>query len=334
MHRKRRREAPKAASPAEELGARVGQNSSPSPGGNSEDRGAGPEEEGDIPGHDKRGSLRWLKDPNTVIAMGTVFLGLLGAVSLWLTRQSLKESRREFVSSFRENQRDFQASERPVLALGRRDGTIAQLVVPGAKSVDPDVGLKVYVQNGGPSSALTPNLRILWPPIIFYSKGQKPMRALPPPPWARNTSHLVRYRNKDGSIEATGTSGPITSQSERVYFFPDLLTKGEYDSMITGGRLMLLRGFYEYCDSFGKYRCQEFTLDYQGAPFDAFSVIGSFDCSTMYHHPAKAAPGVRYLPPCEQPVEREASQKRERAVRSGGAEPGAVAPLVPTHGRH
>lgn len=253
-------------------------------------------------------------DANKVIAVGTLVVAFTGVLGVWLTLNSLKQSQQNFSRGLRETRSDFEATERPVLGLGRKDGVVAEFAVPNAASLDRYVGLRIYVENSGPSAALTPNLQVYRPPLVIFAKGQKPMRPLAPAAGTQPPTHLLRVRNKGGALETVGGGAPIAPGSERMYSFPDLLTKQEYESMVAGGRTMLLNGFCEYCDEFGNYRCQQFTLYYQGAPFNAFSVIDSVDCSSMYAYPRKRVPGAHYLLPCEQPAEREADQARERAL--------------------
>jgi len=74
---------------------------------------------------------------------------------------------------------------------------------------------------------------------------------------------------------------------------------------------MIVEGICEYCDLFGQYTCREFSLFYQGPPFNSFYVTSELNCVNMFQ-PRKAAPGEVNLLPCEQPRERQEREARER----------------------
>lgn len=248
--------------------------------------------------------LCWRKaDPNGIIAFGTILLGLIGVGGLILTYESLQDSRQ----IFRETQK-------PSVSLGRRDGVLAEFVVPqDATLPDQNVGIKIYVQNGGQSAALTVNLGLL--PLNLVLNGIGMGQSAPPkvPLQVNRFQHVLRSRNQNGGWGVSGGSPvSIPPQSEYIYYFPDQVTREQYDSMIQGRRTLLLNGICEYCDSFGEYSCRQFELFWQGAPINTFSEISETDCTMFYGYPPQTTLGETYLLPCEQPDEREERENEER----------------------
>jgi len=218
-------------------------------------------------------------------------------------------------------QQSFEATQRPIVSIGRKDGTLAEFAVPSPKATDQNVGLKIYVQNGGPAPALTPNLGLLLPTLLL-SGSPKPTY-MPP---SKNEFHpLLRSTDGKGNYSFTG-GGSIAPGSEYVFFFPDQVTQEQYDAMIKGEALVQIEGRCEYCDSFGRYTCRDFTLVWRGPPFNAFFKPSESDCAFLYGYPEKAPPNHKFLLPCEQPDEREARQEQERMelLKEAGLAPSIV----------
>jgi hypothetical protein len=72
-------------------------------------------------------------------------------------------------------------TERPLVSLGRKDGTVAEFTVPDNTVPDRKVGLKIYLQNGGQSPALTPNVGLLMGNMETLVRiGQPPPPQQPP----------------------------------------------------------------------------------------------------------------------------------------------------------
>jgi hypothetical protein len=199
-------------------------------------------------------------------------------------------------------------SQRPYVSLGRKDGTLAEFVEPRNPQSGQRGGMKIYFQNGGQSPALTTNVGFLTGVVLtnINGKWQTPAGLK-----SQEVFHnLLRYRdNKGGSGEYTG-SGSIAPQSEYVAFVSELLTQEQLNSMAKGESTLMLQGMIEYCDGFGRYYCRQFTLFFDGPPINAFSEHDEFSCADWYRYPPRQ-PGQTYLPPCEQPDERDARQKKE-----------------------
>lgn len=220
----------------------------------------------------------------------------------------------------------FNANERPLVGLGRKDGILAEFAVPGQGTPDQNVGIKIYLQNSGLSPALTPNLGINFT-LHYLGIGQKQS---PPPVVPLQTGgfqHLARFRTKDGGTNIQrGDTGLIAPQSERLYFFPDKLTRGSYESVLQGKGTVLIQGTCEYCDDLGRYYCRQFMLAYYGPPFNAFYEVSEYDCADMYVYPPLPATGAHWLLPCEQPEERQARDKHEHQALSKQTENSQKAP--------
>lgn len=184
---------------------------------------------------------RWWRDAdsNKIIAFGTILLGALGIAGLVLTYEALSDNRKAF-----------EATQRPFVSLGRKDGTIAEFVVPKDPDLpDQNVGIKIYLQNGGQSPALTPNLGLL--PLNLVLNGIGTGQSTPPkvPLQKNNFQHLLRSADKNGGHQSNAGVASIAPQSEYVYFFSDQISREQYESMIRGQRALMLMGICEYCDA-------------------------------------------------------------------------------------
>jgi hypothetical protein len=206
-------------------------------------------------------------------------------------------------------------TEQPVVSLGRKDGTVAEFAVPNNNMPDQQIGIKIYLQNGGQSPALTPNVEIVQKQIVQL--GQPPSNWINIPE-QHFIHHLFRSRNASGGTLSYYT-GSMAPQSERVYFFPNELTRQQYDLTQPPGTRTLISGYCEYCDLSGQYICRHFELVYRGSPFNAFAEVTEADCAIEYRYPSPP-PGQQFLLPCEQPEERQAREQIERGELRRGAQ--------------
>lgn len=252
-------------------------------------------------------------ESSRVIALGTIFLAVVGIGSLVETKWSLDESRQSF-----------EMSQRPYVSLGRKDGIVAEVVEPkGPVPPDALIGLNLYMKNGGRGPALTPHVGIMMG--VTLRSGGSPPSEHAVQPRGEALPYLLRWKStKDNTIYSNVDTSPILADSEFVHYVPDQFTQEQATALLNGQRYTLLTGRYEYCDEFGNYYCRQFTLDYESAPFDRFVESPWFDCTSWYAYPPRQ-PDQIYLPPCEQPDEREA---RERAERKREIQIAAEAPLA------
>lgn len=248
----------------------------------------------------------------TVIA--TLMLALAAIITNFQTCYAFKDSREAF-----------QTSQRPYVSLGRKDGTVAEFAFDNAHPDNP-VGLKVYLQNGGQSAALSLRISISVPIIVnagkaHYETGpsRKKFEAFEP---------IYRYKFKGGG-EGSVNSNSIPPQSEFVHFDPNLFSSEVVKAFREGQQTALLPGVLEYCDIFGNYTCTSFTLTWFGPPISAFGGVLQGDCGPGYTYPEHPPPfGGIYIQPCEQPDERQEREKAEHAEmlkRTAIANPSAKA---------
>jgi hypothetical protein len=267
-----------------------------------------------------RSVRRWCKlDWNKAAGIATLVVALTSVATLGYTAKSLKDGRKAF-----------EATQRPSVSIGRKDGKIAEFAVPSSDVADPNVGIRIFVQNGGQSAALTPNLGLLPLNVTFSGIGTPPSKPPVVPLMQNDFHHLVRYTSSK-SLPGGDTSS-IAPQSEYSFVFRDQVTRETYDSLMQGKSLLLISGICEYCDLLGNYTCRWFSLSWRGPPFNEFSKDGETDCALLYSYPPKAMPDQRYLLPCEQPEEREAREKYERAdiLKKAEPSPPAPTPTAPT----
>lgn len=232
-------------------------------------------------------------------------LGLIVAAGLlivtawqaWLTRDALRETREEF-----------SAHEQPYVSLGRKDGKIAEFIEP--KTRDDPAGMRIYVQNGGDSPALNPNIGIFNAFLLKAADKNVPdthpfQQNLPRFEW------MVRYRDAQGGIGGNGSGESIPPQSNFEFVIPKVVSQEQFRNIKDGKETVLLWGQLQYCDIVGNYSCRGFWLFFDGPPINSFSEEGESDCANLYSYPPRKS-GQTYLLPCEQPAEREQRQAEEQ----------------------
>ncbi len=235
-----------------------------------------------------------------------VAAGLL--IATWyqgcLTKKALEDTEQQFA-----------ISKRPYVSLGRKDGTIAEFVA----SEDPTVpvGIRLYMQNGGQSPALNPEIALRLKMLFITAKGQTahPKDKYPYQGKGEAFSFITRYKVKN-SLYAQSSGGSGTSippQSEYIHDSPSQVSLEQYRLLQTGERFLMLFGMLQYCDELGNYTCRQFTLSFNGPPTDAFTEIDEMDCAPLYFYPNPPGPlTTEYLLPCEQTDERNQREKQER----------------------
>jgi hypothetical protein len=244
------------------------------------------------------------KPPDSMVAVWGLYAGITVAAIYALQYSAMLQSNQAV-------QRAFESSQRPMVSIGRKDGMVAEFVVPAPEMPNQNVGIKVYVQNGGQSPAITPNVSLI-NQVLVLGPSEMGQSAPPKFPLFQNKpNQLVRTTNKDGGRGTNARVGSISPQSEYVYYFPDQVSREQYESLIRRQRVAMVEGICEYCDVLGQYTCRSFSLFYYGSPFNAFAEVNEMDCAPMYTY-LPAVSGQTYLLPCEQPDEREAREKQEK----------------------
>jgi hypothetical protein len=218
---------------------------------------------------------------------------------------------------------NFAVSERPYIVLGRKDGTIADFAVPKDwTNPRAAVGLIIYFQNTGHLPALHADIGVTMTALIPPT-GNKP----PIDPPERSRGEFYRARNKKGEMNWLQGESSIGGASEFLLPLANELSKADYDIIQQGHTVYMVIGAVRYCDDFGDYTCNEFTLFFEGDPFDKFRVINDEPC-LIYGYPPRRA-DMEYLTPCEQPEERAAREKEEREeIAKKAAEASVIAPAA------
>jgi hypothetical protein len=205
---------------------------------------------------------------------------------------------------------NFELSERPSVTLGRKDGTIADFTVPKDLSANRPIGLKLYLQNGGRSPALSLNIGLGTSPLNLLAAGHGPSKQ-PFQPQGGMFHHLVRSRSKDGKSSSDTGGISIPPQSEYVHIIPNQFSQEQWQRTLNGEIAPMVEVMFDYCDEFGNYYCHWISLFYQGPPVNTFLELNDNDCANLYYYPPVGTDQV-FLLPCEQPKEREEREKKER----------------------
>ncbi len=247
-----------------------------------------------------------------------IIAALTGAAITW---QSIYAGR-----TLTETRNEFKTAERPYVSLGRKDGTIAEFAAPKDLTANQPVGLKLYFQNGGRSPALSVNVGLIFSPMSIVGAGASPFNKQPFQPLIQGFHRLQRTTDEHGGVSSVGGGISISPQSEYVKLLPEQFSQEEWQRALKGEIAPIIFGMFEYCDEFGNYTCREFSLFWQGPPENVFMETTELDCANFYSFPP-AQPGQTYLPPCEQPDEREQREQRERdQILQAAAKAGTVTP--------
>ncbi len=256
------------------------------------------------------------------MAAFTVVLGLTAIITNIQTCRALKEGRADFkdqqasiLSVISQTKRladsareQFEVTERPHVSLGRRDGTLAEFVVPKHATATEGVGIKFYLQNGGRSPALTPRIGITLPPLLLVAKGATQSR-YPFKPHSDVAEPLLRYK-VSGTWNPENEEQSIAPQSEYVHLAPDQLSKEQYDATRAGKRLLMLFRDPNIATNSATTRIAP-SISTTVPNSTHFFELNETYWSGFYKFPA-ARSDREYLPPCEQPDEREAREKKQR----------------------
>jgi hypothetical protein len=191
-------------------------------------------------------------------------------------------------------------SQRPYVSLGRADGIIAEYAPP-AKG-DKKGTVLLYFQNTGTSAATNflTNAYSLLPPA---EKGEQ--------------RHIYRarmfFKGKPAGVSFfmgdTVGAGSLRIETLDAKWVP---TVDQWKQIAAGQWKagFYISGNFEYCDAWGEYRCEMFTLKYAPAPVSKFIANTSRECPNSFvplPDPTELAKGEDYnaqlLPRCKQPEE-------------------------------
>lgn|SRR5258708_1955258 len=182
-------------------------------------------------------------------------------------------------------------SQGAYVSIGRKDGIIAEFLFPKTDTHS-NGGIVIYFQNNGHLPARF-NWGLLTPIITIPESPDFPALES-----AHKFAPMTRTRNlKDGS---TGEGGGVTIPGESLYvedvveLLPERIVR-----QMKENRLFMLNGAYEYCDALGNYSCRQFSMFYQGEPFNRFSESSDIECFKGLTKISAPDPNVEYLLPCE-----------------------------------
>ena len=222
--------------------------------------------------------LNWI----TVIGAGVGGLGLLILWSTLLaTNEGLKQSREQFL-----------VSQRAHVTVSNKDGKVASF----QNRKNPV--LELYFYNSGPSPALN---FIVFARHSFY-RGD----------FAYSPQNRYTSKSKGGAV-MEGHLGAVSIAAEGSYIHDfHNISQEQLDQIRSGKNLFVVDGIFHYCDIFGRFRSEHFSVRYRPTPIDDF-VPGPFPrrsrVSQMSDPPQK---GLRetigdlvILPRCQQPHEDE-----------------------------
>lgn len=231
----------------------------------------------------------WLKEHIVELA-GVIVVGVYTAVTL-CTLQTMRDANET-------NAAQFQMAQRPIITLGRKDGVIAEFSTSGQRNPV----LLLYIQNAGhlPAYNVTASPTIATVPPISLVTGQ--------------TNHIWRKRNKKtGTISATGG---VTIPGDSIHIYPlvNVMSQANLDQIRTDGHILVIAtATVEFCDPFGNYHAQLFSMNYRAEPVGLFTLDDVMDITNLYGYPAipKGQEDLEYIPPCDTPAERETKQRAE-----------------------
>jgi hypothetical protein len=200
----------------------------------------------------------------------------------------------QMIESNKITRKAFQVSQGAYVTVGRKDGVVADFIVP--KNPKQNAELVVYFQNSGHLPA-----KFAWGTtgLSFLAKGAKnkstgityvhPYTGLP-----------IRTQNKkDGSILESGPQATVIGGDSILVSTLGTISQDDL-SKLPEDVGMLIIGKYTYCDGLGTYSDRTFTLRYRG---DAPSSTLSFDLAGDSSFPVpplqKPTDTTEYLPPCE-----------------------------------
>jgi hypothetical protein len=234
-----------------------------------------------------------------------VILGLLiGGATLWIILGTLRVTLIQSRTAL-----DALRSERPYISLGKADGTVAEYIPP---SEGQEKGtILFYLQNSGPVAA----------PSFLVNVARRLSDSPFLPGQERDARHiqrvqLLREGTPVGGIFTVGSAIGANSVHVEMVDREWIPTVGEWQLIASGQpkNLFSLVGNFEYCDRWGEYYCEIFTVQYQPPPVSRFTAT-TLPCPSDFppvYDPKERFqfPGytVELLPRCRQPEERASPQ--------------------------
>lgn len=230
---------------------------------------------------------KWLNGITLIAAI----VGLVGLIFIWETLKATQNQARIALDQLR--------SQRPYMSLGKADGTIAEYIPPDEGKSKGTILL--YFQNTGPVAATS---------FLVNVFNNLPLKNV------QKDRHIERWRLlykgwPSGKMMGSGaTVGANSVYSEALN--PNHVPPWEEWKLIEADQLengFHIMGNLEYCDWWGDYHCEMFTVEYTPSPVNKFIATWNIECP--FWPPTDPNKGVsdpmfetKLLPRCKQPEER------------------------------
>jgi len=234
-----------------------------------------------------------------LLECGAVFVGIVVAIIYGLQLGRM-------VDANKLTQSTLQVSQRAFVTIGRKDGTIADFVVP--KDPKQNAEIILFFQNSGHLPA-----KFVWGTMAGFLEAG-----------STNGSQIQYVHPYHGGLNRTSEGNSTGEQGESSIIAGDSIfistlgvisQKGLAELPKNAPGIMIL-GMYEYCDELGDYFKRTFALRYRN---NAPSNNLAFDLASDTPFPVFPYPhtvnGVKYLFPCETIAEREQNQQTPKEAK-------------------
>jgi hypothetical protein len=189
-------------------------------------------------------------------------------------------------------QDSLQISQRAYVTIGRKDGVVADFVVP--KDPKQNAEIVIYFQNSGHLPA-----KFAWGTMIgFLGEGSKKKSGIT---YAHPYQGLS-FRKRDKKTGSEGQEGESSMIAGDSVFVSTLGTISQEDliSLPSNDPSLLVLGFYDYCDELGNQSKRTFALRYRAnAPSSTLSFDLAYESDSLATIPPPATATIEYLPPCK-----------------------------------
>jgi hypothetical protein len=201
-------------------------------------------------------------------------------------------------------QESLSISQRAYVTIGRKDGVVADFVIP--KDPNQNAEVVVYFQNSGHVPA-----KFTWGTIAsLMPSSNKPTGITYTHPYGAFSR--IRDR-KTGGVTEQGESTEIAGDSVVVSTLGTISQKDLADLPINKTGVLVI-GMYEYCDELGNLSIRNFGLRYRNnAPSTSLSFDLAKDMAIpvpLLPPPSDPASATEVITPCETPQERRKNAKK------------------------
>ncbi len=185
-------------------------------------------------------------------------------------------------------QQSLNISQRAYVTVGRKDGTVADFIIP--KDPAMNVELVVYFQNSGHIPA-----KLAW--------GTTPMNFVLGNIKSTGINYIHPFkgmlRTKGTKTESRGESGESTIIAGDSVFAAEFgeIPQDRFAQFYASKATLLMMGNFEYCDSLGDLSTHIINIQYRSAPNNqlSFTLLDDSEIPTLI---PPSTPDIEYLPPC------------------------------------